>query len=82
MHSYVDFRWVYGTVLDSWMRRRSTILNGAYQPLGLYHSGPGQASPTTTPVVLGPSVAAATSPPPQRVFDTATARADVPPLGG
>ena len=72
MHSYVDFRWVYGTVLDSWMGGgASTILNGAYQPLGLYHSGPGQASPTTTPVVLGPSVASGyVTTAPQRVFDT------------
>jgi uncharacterized protein (DUF1501 family) len=72
MLSYVDFRWIYGTLLDSWMGGgATTILNGGYQNLGLFHAGPGAASPTVTPVVLGPSVASGlVSTAPQRVFDT------------
>ena len=72
MQSYVDFRWIYGTLLDSWMGGgATTILNGGYQNLGLFHTGPGAASPTITPVVLGPSVASGfVSTAPQRVFDT------------
>jgi len=72
MHSYIDFRWVYGSLLDGWLGGGgSTILNGGYESLGLFHAGPGQPSPTATPVVLGPSAASGfVSTVPQRVFDT------------
>lgn len=72
MLHHVDFRWVYGSLIDSWLGGgATTVLNGGYQDLSLFHAGPGNASPTTTPVVLGPSVASGlVSIVPQRVFDT------------
>jgi uncharacterized protein (DUF1501 family) len=72
MLAHVDFRWVYGSLLDGWMGGGGTsILNGAYQNLGLFRAAPGRPSSTTTPVVLGPSVASGfVSSVPRRVFDT------------
>jgi uncharacterized protein (DUF1501 family) len=68
----VDFRALYGTVLDGWLGGGgSTILNGGFENLGLFHGGPGSAPPTTTPIVLGPSVASGfVSLSPLRLFDT------------
>ena len=72
MLASVDFRSVYGSVLDGWMGGGgSSILNGGFENLGLFHSGPGTAAPTVTPIVLGPSVASGfVSITPLRLFDT------------
>ncbi len=72
MASTVDFRSMYGSVLDGWLGGGgSSIVNGSFENLGLFHSGPGAASPTTTPIVLGPSVASGfVSISPVRLFDT------------
>ena len=72
MVSSVDFRSLYGSVLDGWLGGGgSTIVNGAFENLGLFHGGPGSAPPTTTPIVLGPSVASGfVSLTPLRLFDT------------
>jgi uncharacterized protein (DUF1501 family) len=72
MISSLDFRSVYGTLLDGWLGGGgSSILNGGFENLGLFHSGPGGGAPTTTPIVLPPSVASGfVSMAPLRVFDT------------
>ncbi|MFN6120681.1 MAG: DUF1501 domain-containing protein [Actinomycetes bacterium] len=75
MASYVDFRWVIGSVLDGWMGGGgSTIVQGNFTNLGLFHSGPG-APPTSTPippiVTVPPAPASGFVPTaPVRVFDT------------
>jgi|CXWL01.1.fsa_nt_gi uncharacterized protein (DUF1501 family) len=72
MISTVDFRSVYGSLLDGWLGGGgSTILNGGFENLGLFHGGPGTPSPTVTPIVLGPSIASGfVSLAPLRLFDT------------
>ena len=72
MLSYVDFRWIYGTLLDRWMGGGgTTILGGGYQDLDFVQAGPGGASANVTPVVLGPSVSSGfVSTNPVRLFDT------------
>ena len=72
MKSNVDFRAVYGSLLDGWMGGGgSSIVNGGFENLGLFTTAPGVVSPNTTPVVLGPSVASGfVSMTPTRVFDT------------
>jgi len=72
MVSAVDFRAMYGSVLDGWLGGgASSIVNGGFENLNLFHSGPGSASPNVTPIVLGPSVASGfVSLSPVRVFDT------------
>ena len=68
----VDFRSVYGSVLDGWLGGGgSTILNGTFENLNLFNAPPGVASGTVTPIVLGPSVASGlVSMTPLRIFDT------------
>jgi uncharacterized protein (DUF1501 family) len=69
-----DFRHVFGTVIDGWMGGgASTVLGGAYQNLGFFHTAPGVAPP-------GGGVPPTISPPsgptefvsmnPLRMFDT------------
>lgn len=72
MVSTVDFRALYGTVLDGWMGGGgSTIVNGNFENLGLFSGGPGSVPQTITPIVLGPSVASGfVSLAPLRLFDT------------
>ncbi|MGD9999171.1 MAG: DUF1501 domain-containing protein [Ilumatobacteraceae bacterium] len=76
MISNVDFRWIYGTLLDGWLGGGgSTILNGAYQNLGFLAGGPGSTPANSTPIVLGPSVASGfVSLAPLRMFDTRDGR--------
>ena len=68
----VDFRSMYGSVLDGWLGGGgSTILNGTFENLNLFSAPPGTASGTVTPIVLGPSVASGlVSMTPLRIFDT------------
>jgi uncharacterized protein (DUF1501 family) len=72
MVSNVDFRSLYGSVLDGWLGGGgSTIVNGNFENLGLFHGSPGSIPPTSTPIVLGPSVASGfVSLAPLRLFDT------------
>lgn len=66
----VDFRSVYGTVLDGWLGGgASTILGGGYESLGLFAGGP--AAGSGTPFVLPPaSPSGFVGLTPRRVFDT------------
>jgi uncharacterized protein (DUF1501 family) len=75
MVSTLDFRHVYGTLLDRWMGGGATdILGGAHQDLNFFAGGPGDPPPgNPTPIVVLP----VTSRPsgyqpvvPLRVFDT------------
>lgn len=81
MAHHVDFRAVFGTVIDGWLGGGgSTVVNGSFAPLGLFASGPaGVASPipgtVTAPppatVVLPPAASSGfTSITPTRVLDT------------
>ena len=72
MLANVDFRSLYGTVLDTWLGGGgSSIINGGFENLGLFHGYPGSTPPTVTPIVLGPSVASGfVSLAPVRLFDT------------
>jgi uncharacterized protein (DUF1501 family) len=60
--SIVDFRAMYGSVLDGWLGGgASTILNGSFENLNLFRAAPGVESgavlpPTTTPIVVPPGV--------------------------
>jgi len=70
----VDFRSVYGTVLDGWLGGgASTILNGSYENLGFFHSAPGSAPPSSAlpPIIGAPSIPTEfVSMTPTRLFDT------------
>ena len=70
----VDFRHVLGTVIDGWMGGgASTILNGQYQNLGFFQTGPGDPPPTggIPPVISPPSGPTEfVSMNPLRLFDT------------
>jgi hypothetical protein len=73
--SSVDFRSMYGSVLDGWMGGGgSSILQGSFENLNLFRSGPGTAgSVQDTPIVVIPSrsrPAGYVPMTPQRVFDT------------
>ncbi len=72
MVSNVDFRSMYGSVLDGWMGGGGTsIVSGGFENLNLFSSPPGAPSSTVTPIVLGPSVAGGfVSLTPLRLFDT------------
>ena len=72
MKPWVDFRSMYGSLLDGWLGGGgSSIVNGGFESLGLFHGAPGSASPTAIPIVLGPSVPSGfVSIVPLRVFDT------------
>ncbi|MCU1361275.1 MAG: hypothetical protein JWN99_2564, partial [Ilumatobacteraceae bacterium] len=72
MVSSVDFRALYGTVLDTWLGGGgSTIVNGNFENLGLFAGYPGAQPLVATPIVLGPSVASGfVSLAPVRLFDT------------
>jgi uncharacterized protein (DUF1501 family) len=72
MVSSVDFRSVYGTVLDGWLGGGgSSIVNGNFENLGFFAGGPGAQPINATPIVLGPSVASGfVSLAPVRLFDT------------
>jgi uncharacterized protein (DUF1501 family) len=76
MISNIDFRWMYGSILDGWLGGGATsILNGGYQDLGLFAAGPGPAPVTSPPIVLGPSVSSGfVSLAPVRMFDTRDGR--------
>ena len=69
-----DFRNVFGTILDGWMGGgASTILNGSYQNLGFFRTGPGDPPPSggIPPIVTLPSIETEfVSMNPQRLFDT------------
>ena len=69
-----DFRNVLGSVIDGWMGGgASTILNGSFENLGFFQTGPGDPPPTGG---LPPLISVPTSPTefvsmnPQRLFDT------------
>lgn len=72
MKSNVDFRSMYGSLLDGWLGGGgSSIVNGAFENLNLFNATAGAPSPTTTPIVLGPSVPGGfVSLTPLRLFDT------------
>lgn len=67
----VDFRSMYATLLDGWLGGAGSIVNGPYENLNLFYGAPGSASPTSTPIVLGPSASSGFVPmTPLRIFDT------------
>jgi hypothetical protein len=74
LQSTLDFRNVFGSVLDGWMGGGgSTILNGSFQNLGLFRAGPGDPppNPKDPPIVVQPTPPSElTSLAPVRVFDT------------
>ncbi|MCU1390907.1 MAG: hypothetical protein JWL72_4245, partial [Ilumatobacteraceae bacterium] len=72
MIASVDFRSMYGSVLDGFLGGGgSTIIGGAFQDLGLFAASPGTPSATVTPITLGPSPASGfVSVSPVRMFDT------------
>ena len=69
-----DFRNVLGTVIEGWMGGgASTILNGSFQNLGFFQTGPGDPPPTggVPPLISVPSSPTEfVSMNPQRLFDT------------
>jgi hypothetical protein len=69
-----DFRHVIGTVIDGWMGGgASTILNGQYQNLGFFQTGPGDSPPSggIPPLISPPSGPTEfVSMNPLRLFDT------------
>jgi uncharacterized protein (DUF1501 family) len=69
-----DFRNVFGTVIDGWMGGGgSTILNGGFENLGFFRSGPGDPPPSggLPPLINPPSSATEfVAMNPQRLFDT------------
>jgi uncharacterized protein (DUF1501 family) len=72
MVSNVDFRSLYGTVLDGWLGGGGTsIVNGGFENLGLFSTGPRAGSAASIPIVLGPSASSGfVSLSPLRLFDT------------
>ena len=72
--STVDFRNVFGTVLDGWLGGgASTILNGSYENLGFFHSAPGSPPPSSSlpPIIGTPSIPTEfVAMTPTRLFDT------------
>jgi uncharacterized protein (DUF1501 family) len=70
----LDFRSVYGSVLDGWMGGGgSTILGGAFENIGLFSAGPGDPppNPKDPPIIVQPTPPAElTSLTPVRIFDT------------
>ncbi len=58
MHAHVDFRSVYGSVIDGWMGGgASSVLNGSFTDLDLFARGPGAtAPPASTPIIVVPPV--------------------------
>ncbi len=71
----VDFRSMYGSILDGWLGGgATTILNGAYQNLGLFNAGPGQGAPKDVPNLPIPVQASASTEyvplSPHRLVDT------------
>ncbi len=70
----MDFRNVFGSVLDGWMGGGgSTILGGAFENLGLFSAGPGDPppNPKDPPIIVQPSAPSElTSLQPVRIFDT------------
>ncbi|MGD9999705.1 MAG: DUF1501 domain-containing protein, partial [Ilumatobacteraceae bacterium] len=73
LEHHVDFRAVIGTVLDQWMGGGgSSILNGGFENLGLFVTGPGTSSGWTgAPIVLAPAPPSGFVPlSPRRIFDT------------
>ena len=69
-----DFRHVLGTVIDGWMGGGgSTVLNGAFENLGFFRTGPGDPPPGggVPPIINPPSGPTEfVSMNPQRLFDT------------
>ena len=69
-----DFRSVLGTMIDGWMGGGgTTILNGAFENLGFFRTGPGDPPPTggLPPIINPPSGPTEfVSMNPQRLFDT------------
>jgi uncharacterized protein (DUF1501 family) len=74
MTATVDFRSIYGTVIDGWMGGGgSDIVGGSFERFDLFRSGPGGAlTGRPTPiVVVPPSTASGFTPmAPRRLFDT------------
>ena len=72
MIATVDFRSMYGSLLDGWLGGGgSTIVNGTFENLNLFAAAPGAPGLVPTPIVLGPSAASGfVSISPQRIFDT------------
>jgi uncharacterized protein (DUF1501 family) len=72
MISGLDFRTVYGNLIDGWLGGGgSTVINGNFENLGLFRQSAGTPAPVPTPIVLGPSAATGfVSMSPVRVFDT------------
>lgn len=75
LRSSVDFRSMYGSVMDGWMGGGgSTIVQGGFEDLRLFRAGPGATgSIAETPIVVIPSrsrPAGYVPMTPQRVFDT------------
>ncbi len=71
----VDFRTVYGNVLDNWLGGGgSTILGGSYPNMNLFESGPGgpPEAPADPPIYVPTPPGGFTPMSPARLFDTRT----------
>jgi uncharacterized protein (DUF1501 family) len=82
----VDFRSVYGSLLDGWLGGGgSSIVNGSFENLGLFATGPGDppvGAPLPIVVGAGPSEKSGFVPlAPVRVFDTRDGGGELAPLG-
>ena len=77
MHSHVDFRWVYGSLLDGWLGADAQqILNGSYSDLALFEASPGPLPPAPgVPTVVTPPTppTIAPTPAPTPVYDRSAA---------
>ncbi|MEX1105946.1 MAG: DUF1501 domain-containing protein [Ilumatobacteraceae bacterium] len=72
MRPTVDFRSVYGSILDPWLAGAGgTVLGGSFQDLGLFVAGPGPLPPPppTPAPVLAPSPEPTPEPTPVRGLD-------------
>lgn len=69
----VDYRSVFGTVLDGWLGGgASTVLGATHENLGLFSSGPSGTFPPPGPVTIAPPTAFVGIVP-QRIFDSRNA---------
>ncbi|MFM8563827.1 MAG: DUF1501 domain-containing protein [Acidimicrobiia bacterium] len=70
----VDFRSVYTSVIDGWLGGGAAqIIGGVYSDLGLFRTGPGSDTPSSTPARPIGSGGAYVGIVPQRIFDSRNA---------